>query len=142
MQKSHQQIDQLLTDHGLRKTSIRLDVLGVFMKNVDTAMSHQFLERELEESDRVTLYRTLKTFESKGIIHQALDGSGVSKYALCHVDCDEHKHLDDHAHFHCNDCGKTLCLEDSQAPQISVPAGYKVENAHLVIQGSCDQCTR
>ena len=131
---------QLLEQNALRKTNMRVDVLTLFMKQADTALSNQELETALDDSDRVTLYRTLKTFEKKGIIHQAIDGSGVTKYAMCHSDCTEHNHVDDHAHFHCNDCGKTLCLEEIDTPKVQLPTGYKADVSYMVIQGTCSHC--
>lgn len=131
---------QVLDNHALRKTAMRMDVLQVFLDKEEIALSNQELEAELEDSDRVTLYRTLKTFEKKGIIHQAIDGSGINKYAMCHADCTEHEHVDDHAHFHCTQCGKTLCLEEIDVPQVDVPPGYLVQTSYMVIQGQCNQC--
>lgn len=131
---------QLLENHSLRKTAMRIDVLSVFLKQEEIALSNQELENILEDSDRVTLYRTLKTFEKKGIIHQAIDGSGINKYAMCHADCSEHEHVDDHAHFHCTKCGKTLCLDEIDTPKVTVPSGYKTEASYMVIQGQCAQC--
>jgi len=141
MQKARaSRVVEILDRNGIRKTSIRQDVLSVFLENEDIALSNHELEGKLQESDRVTLYRTLKTFEKKGIIHQAIDGSGVNKYAMCHADCSEHEHLDNHAHFHCENCGKTLCLEEIHTPKVNVPAGYKVDASYMVIQGTCKDC--
>ncbi len=131
---------QLLQENALRKTNMRIDVLNIFLDHSETALSSQELENNLGNSDRVTLYRTLKTFEKKGIIHQAIDGSGVTKYAICQSDCTEHQHVDDHAHFHCNDCGKTLCLEQISTPKIDLPSGYEASANYIVIQGTCSQC--
>ena len=138
---STQKAIKVLENHDLRKTNMRVDVLGVFLTRADTALSNQELESELVDSDRVTLYRTLKTFEKKGIIHEAVDGSGVTKYAMCHSDCSEHQHVDDHAHFHCTKCGKTLCLDEIDTPKVDLPAGYQTEVSYMIIQGKCSKCT-
>jgi len=74
--------DGLLIRYELRKTNIRKEVLESFISSEGRALSHSQLELMLEDTDRVTLYRTLKTFEQKGIIHQAVDGSGIMKFAL------------------------------------------------------------
>ena len=140
--QSMQKAVKVLEQHSLRKTPMRIDVLSVFLNQEEIALSNQELETKLIDSDRVTLYRTLKTFEKKGIIHQAIDGSGINKYAICHSDCSEHEHVDDHAHFHCNQCGKTLCLEEIDTPTVVVPDGYVAEASYMVIQGQCNQCAR
>lgn len=131
---------KVLENHALRKTPMRVDVLSLLLQQEEVALSNQEIESHLQDSDRVTLYRTLKTFEKKGIIHQAIDGSGIVKYAICHSDCSEHEHVHDHAHFHCTQCGKTLCLEKIQAPEVHVPEGYVADVSYMVIQGQCNTC--
>lgn len=135
----NQRIQELLEKHQLRKTAIRTKVLHIFFSQRE-ALSHYDIERQLDQVDRITLYRTLKTFEDKGVIHKAIDGSDKLKYALCHDGCDEHEHHDAHAHFHCDDCGKTFCMDEVEAPAIKAPAGYQVANTHLVVTGKCDMC--
>jgi Fur family ferric uptake transcriptional regulator len=115
-------------------------VLEAFYKNSSSALSNQEIENEIQVSDRVTLYRTLKTFEKSGLIHQAIDGSGTTKYALCHNDCSNHEHLDNHAHFHCVSCEKTTCLEEIETPSVNLPKGFTSQESYLVIKGICETC--
>ncbi|MCB0703987.1 MAG: transcriptional repressor [Saprospiraceae bacterium] len=130
---------EILEKNGLRKTNVRLEVLDLFLKS-ETALAHQQLEHALADVDRITLYRTLKTYEQKGIIHRALDGTQTSKFALCESGCPEHEHHHSHAHFHCEACGKTTCIEEVDAPKVGLPDGYKISGIHLVIQGECADC--
>ena len=133
----------ILVENGLRKTAMRQGVLEIFLDS-DMAISQQLIETSLEKQfdkvDRITIYRTLKTFEQKGIIHKAIDGTHTPKYALCVDDCTEHEHHDTHAHFHCDDCNKTYCIEELEAPKIKAPKGFKVKSTHLVINGFCNDC--
>ncbi len=133
----------ILVENGLRKTVMRQGVLEIFLDS-DIAISQQLIETSLEKQfdvvDRITIYRTLKTFEQKGIIHKAIDGTHTPKYALCVDDCTEHEHHDTHAHFHCDDCSKTYCMEELEAPKIKAPKGFKVKSTHLVINGLCSDC--
>lgn len=131
----------ILAHHGLRKTPMRVQVLQVFLLNRDQALSSHQLETGLPDADRITLYRTLRTFEQKGIIHQALDGTLNQKYALCSGACTEHQHLDQHAHFHCSVCGKTICLDEVNQLLHQMPAGFIVHSSHLILRGSCPDCT-
>lgn len=131
---------QLLKESELRKTNARLQVLELFM-NTDRALSHQHLESKLQEVDRVTLYRTLKTFEQKGLIHKAFDGSEALKYALCaHHNCAEHQHNDNHVHFNCEKCDKTICLEQVNTPILTLPEGYQMAEQHVLVKGICPDC--
>lgn len=132
---------ELLNSHKLRKTPVRIEVLKYFLEKEDQALSHQDIEMAMDDSDRVTLYRTLKTFEGKGLIHQAIDGSGIQKFALCDHACNENHHFDDHPHFRCNKCDKTICMTNRIQHDFNLPSGYKVQSAHLVIQGLCNDCS-
>jgi Fur family ferric uptake transcriptional regulator len=131
---------QLLKRHGLRKTEMRRQVLEVFLEAERRAISQPDLQAALPDADYVTLYRILGSFEEKGIIHQVVDGGTVTKYALCHAACSEHEHHDDHAHFRCRQCGNTICLEGTIASKLRIPAGFLVEQTHLVLEGVCDRC--
>ncbi|PSR12405.1 MAG: transcriptional repressor [Bacteroidetes bacterium] len=133
-------ISDLLKKHGLRSTTMREEVLRTFFAANKRALDHPELERRLPHADRITLYRTLKTFAEKGLIHEVVDGGLATKYALCPDSCTEHQHHDEHAHFHCQDCGKTICLEATATATVQVPTGFRVKQTHLVVEGSCDEC--
>jgi Fur family ferric uptake transcriptional regulator len=133
------QLRETLKEHHLRTTTCREDVLSAFIAR-KTALSHGDLESTLGENyDRVTIYRTLKTFLEKGIIHKVLDDEGL-RYALCSDHCSDDKHQHDHVHFKCNQCGQTNCLENIHIPSIALPKGYKPGVFNLLIQGTCPAC--
>lgn len=135
-----QNVTELLQRHDLRKTAMRGTVLQLFLEAGKQALTHPQLERLLPDADRITLYRTLKAFEDKGLIHQVVDSSNATKYALCNDACTEHRHHDEHAHFHCHNCGQTICLDSITTSTIQVPRGFKVEQTHLVLEGTCSNC--
>ncbi len=131
---------QILKSNGLSKTEVRKKVLELFIDS-EVALSLPDIESSFDKLDRITLYRTLKTFENKGIIHKAIDGTNHPKYAMCEEDCDEHHHKDNHAHFHCTACNKTICLEEVPTPNIpNIPTGYTVQETTLILSGICDNC--
>lgn len=130
---------ELLSTAGLRKTEMRTSVLQIFVET-NHALSHQEIENNLQNVDRVTLYRTLKSFDQKGIIHKVMDGSGVDKYALCEHHCDEGHHHDNHIHFSCNQCGFTYCVDNAEMPDIKLPSGYLVVETNILINGVCNNC--
>jgi Fur family ferric uptake transcriptional regulator len=132
---------KILQDHDLRITNCRKEVLRTFLEK-QSALSHSDLEEVLNKDfDRVTLYRTLKTFLEKDLIHKVMDDSGATKYALCsHTADGEHSHDHDHVHFKCEKCGKTICIEEITLPKISLPKGYTNKETSLLIQGVCDKC--
>ena len=132
--------EHLLAHHKVRKTNIRIQVLGKFLDAPQQALAHSDLESQFERIDRVTLYRTLKTFEESGLIHEAVDGSGKQKFALCSDDCSEDHHQDDHAHFHCKQCNQTFCLDEVIIPAIKTPNNYQVDTTQLLLSGVCKNC--
>jgi len=138
-----QNTSDILKDHNLRVTSCRRDVLKSFIKRQE-ALSHSDLEDELKDDfDRVTIYRTLKTFLEYDLIHKVLDDSGATKYALCVHEHSEgsHHHQHDHVHFKCEKCGKTNCIEEISLPVVNLPSGYVSKDVSLLIQGVCNKCS-
>lgn len=133
-------VTDILKRHNLRRTLMREQVLHIFFAAGREAIAHPELERLLPDADRITLYRTLKSFEEKGVLHQVVDTSNATKYALCDATCTEHDHQDHHAHFHCQDCGKTICLDATTPAHIPTPPGYYVKQTHLVLEGTCEKC--
>lgn len=132
----------LLKQYGLRITEVRRSVLELFL-SARKALSQQDIDDRLPDMDRVTLYRTLRTFEEKGLIHRAVDGTTTSKYALCQDECTEHHHVDEHAHFHCVDCGVTYCVEGVAFPATPVKVqGARIDQVHLVLEGNCGACIK
>jgi Fur family ferric uptake transcriptional regulator len=133
---------QLLKEHHLRSTSSRAAILSLFLQN-DCALSYSDIEKRIATSyDRVTVYRTLKTFVDSGVIHKVLDDSGGLKYALCAIACTIHNHHHEHVHFKCSACGETICLEQVDIPSIQLPIGYSASELNLLIQGVCDKCQK
>jgi Fur family ferric uptake transcriptional regulator len=102
---------EILKESNLRVTSCRRDVLETFLGR-QVALSHSDLEEALKENfDRVTIYRTLKTFLENDLIHKVLDDTGAAKYALCNHRPEVPHHDHEHVHFKCEVCGNTNCLE-------------------------------
>jgi Fur family transcriptional regulator, ferric uptake regulator len=131
---------QILKDYDLRTTTSRSAILRLFLKN-SFALSYSDIEKEIAATfDRVTVYRTLKTFLDRGVIHKVLDNEGSLKYALCSEPCSTHEHHHEHVHFKCTRCGQTSCLEDVIIPKVSLPKGYVASEVNLLIQGICYKC--
>ena len=132
---------QLLRDHRLRRTSSRSAILGLFQRNTQ-ALSHGDIEKHLASGfDRVTVYRTLKAFVDKGVLHKVLDDQGALKYALCNDDCSVSGHRHEHVHFKCSHCGETSCMEGVAIPPVTLPGGYEAHEMNLLIQGICERCS-
>ena len=132
--------ENLLASKNIRVTAMRL-LIYKFLAEKDIAVTLSDIENAFEKADRTTLYRTIKTFEENGIVHQIDNGSGIIKYALCEEGCLCDIKTDLHLHFHCSNCNETVCLTDHKIPQINVPKGFISENVNLVVKGICDKCS-
>ena len=132
--------EQILREFHLRSTSSRTDILHLFLEH-PYALSYSDIEKEVAKAyDRVTVYRTLKTFLDRGVVHKVLDDQGGLKYALCKDRCTTAEHHHEHVHFKCTQCGQTNCLEDVKIPEVHLPKGYKARELNLLIQGICFKC--
>ncbi|HVF96309.1 MAG TPA: transcriptional repressor [Flavisolibacter sp.] len=132
-------LNDILHHKQLSGTESRRKILSLFFNSND-ALTHGDIEKEVgHKYDRVTIYRTLQTFEEKGIIHTIPTADNAIRYALC-KDCEEGHHHDEHVHFICRSCEKTICLDDVVSPRIDLPPGYVAESVQVVINGVCKDC--
>ncbi|HEU4472421.1 MAG TPA: transcriptional repressor [Flavisolibacter sp.] len=134
-------LNDILRRKNLSVTDSRKKILSLFLNSKD-ALAHGDIEKKAgEKFDRVTVYRTLQTFVEKGIVHTIPTADNSVRYALC-KDCTEGHHHDDHVHFVCTSCDKTICLDNVVSPNISLPEGYAPQNVQVVINGLCKDCNR
>jgi Fur family transcriptional regulator, ferric uptake regulator len=133
---------QILERHRVRPTPMRMLVLEQMLLHGRGASLNE-LEILLVQSDRITIYRTLKTFESHGIVHSVESANRGTIYALCDGACTPEGHEDSHPHFFCESCGKTDCTGDFPYEIVMTPeAGRnRVHRIEVIIRGICPECT-
>lgn len=132
-------VKEVLVSYNLKSTGCRNEVLDLLLQS-DHALAQSEIEKHVDHShDRVTVYRTLKTFLDKGLVHKVLDDEGGTKYALCQECANDH-HNHEHVHFKCEKCGQTLCLDEIAIPKIDLPKGFIISEKNLLIQGICEKC--
>jgi Fur family ferric uptake transcriptional regulator len=123
----------------LKVTKTRTDVLHQFYTSKHALSYSDINGYLLGKEDKATIYRTLKSFSEKGIIHEVFDGDKTTKYALCKNGCSVTEHHDAHAHFKCTVCNNAYCL-DKPVIDISIPQGYISKTFNLVVEGICISC--
>ena len=134
------QIEEILKKNHLSVTDSRQKIMQLFL-NSNGALAHADIEKKTGENfDRVTVYRTLQSFVEKGIIHLIPTKDNSIKYALCKDDCEAGHHHDNHVHFICDECSKTICLDDVTIPQVKLPKGFTPQHAEMVVNGICGDC--
>ena len=134
------EVRELLKKSRLSITDSRQRILDLFLRS-EGALSHADIEKRIADGiDRVTIYRTLQVFEEKGIIHTIPSADNSIKYALCKEDCAEGHHHDNHVHFVCDSCSKTICLDHVHVPDIKLPKGFYSRESNMVVSGVCSEC--
>ncbi|MFD1768755.1 Fur family transcriptional regulator [Sphingobacterium suaedae] len=130
--------DKLIQKHT-KPTTMRILVYEVLMQH-DIALSLSEIERAFQVADRVTIYRTLKTFEERGIVHR-ISENNTSKYKLCGETCTAEKHQDRHLHFYCKHCKETTCGTTIQLPS-GLDASVKIDEVRFFATGTCTLCLK
>ncbi len=128
--------ERLLERKHVKPTAMRILVVEELLKTTE-AVSLQDLEEALPTADKVTIYRTIKTFEDNDIVHAVVLPNGQTKYALCRHAGHQH-HI--HPHFTCTKCGQTHCLPQTHMQLEDFPQGYKVCDILLTFSGLCPEC--
>lgn len=135
----YEAFEQRLQARDIRPTAMRIRVLSYLLKS-KASISLGDLEEFFDRADRTTLYRTLKTFEEKRLIHRIVDDTGSSRYALCSSDCQCSYPADLHPHFFCTRCEDVYCLTDYRLPEFNVPDTFIAKDATYLIKGICGAC--
>jgi len=128
----------LLKNKKLSETPFRKEVLAIFGRH-NNAIPLSIVEKELKQYNRITLYRTIKIFLEKGIIHEITISGEESNYAICQEECATNNHQHQHIHFKCNRCGIIFCVEVDKFPTIILPE-YKIEQLEIQATGLCKSC--
>ena len=131
-------LTELMESHGVKVTANRIIVARALHASL-MPMSLPELERRIVTLDKSSIFRVLSLFRENHLVHVIEDGGGGVKYELCH----SHSSLADedaHAHFHCEVCGRTLCLDHVPVPMIRLPEGYEAHAVNYLVKGVCPEC--
>lgn len=125
-----------LEAHDVRPTAVRL-LLWRLVSNMTNTFALHDVEQAIPQMDRSSIFRTLRLFVEKHLLHEVDDGSGFQKYCVCR--CHDEAHTS-HIHFCCECCGKTYCMPHHQVPQLALPDGFVQHSQEYIIKGLCVQC--
>ncbi len=134
------ELEQNLKSYLIKPTAMRLLVLDCLLDR-EATLSLTDLYEAFEKSDRTTLNRLLQVFEENGMVHSIVDGTGVTKYALCSAACNSGNHDNAYIHFHCDQCGKNYCLPKFKIPSYELPEKFSKREVILVVKGKYADCT-
>ena len=133
-------IESLLAESGLRSTPNRMLVLRE-LTEARNPLSLIDLETRLATVEKSSVHRVLASLAEHGLIHSMEDGRGITHYELCHGAGHHHSPSDMHAHFYCERCRRTFCLDEIRAPQIELPEGFAARSLNFMFKGLCPECS-
>ncbi len=136
-------IIKTLEQTNIKPTPMRMLVLEQLMVQ-QRHLSLSDIEELLYPSDRVTIYRTLQTFVSKGLVHAIETAANGSMYALCSDGCKADFHNDNHPHFFCSACHSVTCTPDFVVNIVQKPNSpkYQLAKAEVTLKGLCPNCIK
>ena len=129
-------IENKLIQKNTKPTSMRILVYD-FLSSQHSAVSLSEIENQFSVVDRITIYRTLNTFEEKGIVH-SIQENKTTKYKLCSDECNEQTHKDLHLHFYCKICKETTCRDNFLLPDFSNT--FRIDEIRFFAKGICGNC--
>ena len=158
-------INELLTAHGLRRTTAARQVLGWLLAHPDTSYTHAQLQLALAgdghqkggtdagELDRVTLYRLIDRLTQVGLLLCRVDASRTRRYQAMPAE------IHAIAHFECQTCHRDSPLSGAlsgalkanandleRAAQTALEAlkalGYQGMSMDFAVRGKCADCVQ
>lgn len=127
---------------GLRVTEQRALVLGILRQSgehLDAEGIYAAARAQQADVSLATVYRAIRALERAGLIEQRHFGPGQT-----------HDHYEasggpEHYHFACVRCHRVFEFETPLLNRLQAELqrrrGWRVDRAHLTVEGECDECT-
>ncbi|MCF6285085.1 MAG: transcriptional repressor [Candidatus Hydrogenedentes bacterium] len=134
-------IDRLATEcrrANMRVTPQRLEIFRELLKSDDHPAVETLYQRVRKRQPTLsldTLYRTLATLESAGLVSRVGSLTGIARFEA---------NMTPHDHFLCVTCGKIADIpgpnRQDMVDQVELPEGYEVQCLQLELRGICAEC--
>lgn len=132
---------EILQDNSYKVTKGRIAILVFFLKN-HKPLTIDNIKNSLDiKIDKVTLYRAVNDFVSKGILNKINLGDMAAYYEISNT---EHHHH----HIICESCGLVEDIEDCHGTDmerktLNLSKSFSKINSHsLEFFGLCNKCTK
>lgn len=132
-------ITLMLEKAGVRPTPNRELVLRELL-DADRPLSMSDLEERLLTVEKSSIHSVLSVLVDHDLIHALEDGRGIAHYEPCGGH-GSHTAADMHAHFYCERCEKTFCLDDIDVPRPFLPQGFELRSLNYMLKGLCPECS-
>jgi Fur family ferric uptake transcriptional regulator len=132
------QAREMLKTARLYSTKGRVAIIKLLMKAGKPLSQEQIARRYGKKRvDKVTIYRTLESLLSVGLVHKVFTDKRAQHFELAH-NCTEQQC---HPHFTCSSCGDTHCLTDVSLPLAKSPhRGFVINRQQVCLEGLCPKC--
>lgn len=134
--KTPKEIGDTLRSKGVKPSVIRIRVMQYLLEhrahpNVDTI--YKFLIKEMPTLSKTSIYNTLKTFSSKGLVLEVMTGSGEILFD---------GYPERHAHFTCTECKKIVDVSlDCEMCKTHGLEGFTIMEQSVYLKGICGECS-
>lgn len=132
-------IDRVLQKHGLKKTSLRRNILSAFSETRTSLSQADLIEillKKFEAVDRVSIYRNLSHLKAAGVLHEV----DANNYVFCSHECEMHAHV----LLYCQKCHKHQEVKDHDriASFMSSLDEFKffAKKQPIFLRGICHSC--
>jgi len=129
---------ELLKRHNKRTTPGRVALMELLLGSSKAFTMAQIETRLSGSMDRVTIYRTLQTFQAIGLVFKMIDHKGTCRYML---NLEKHKNLNTHPHLQCTTCGEIICLPSLPDEYLEKLEKYEIDEIYFLMQGKCHECS-
>lgn len=126
----------ILADLGIKTSHQRVVILRYLLEH-DSHPSADAIYGDLAPStpglSKTTVYNTLKLFAATGLVEELTVLGKEVRYDLRDPS---------HSHFLCRGCGRIfdIAVAPAAIADLSVPAGFQVEERQLYLKGLCPAC--
>lgn len=131
---------QILREHGLKVTPQRIAVYNMLLgttEHPNAEMIHKALEPDNPTLSLATIYKTLDSFKSLGLVQELNVGDSSSRYDAV-VQC--------HPHTVCKVCGHVADLHIDNltdvTKRLAPDLDFDVECEQLILYGVCGNCRK
>ena len=138
-QRETDEVKNRLAAAGLRPTAQRGVVYGVLLGERDHPTADEvFLRAKRVKPDisMATVYNCLDAMLKCDLVKQVRTDEAATRYC---------PNMNEHAHFHCEECGQIFDIEGSAKPceaGLRMPRGFKVRQFEMSLSGLCKECAK
>ncbi|MEO1050510.1 MAG: transcriptional repressor [Bacteroidota bacterium] len=133
-----QSATEILKQYAQRTTDKRVALLELLMDS-PRAFALSDIEKQLSiPMDRVTIYRTLHSYEENGLVIKMVDQKGVGLYMFNHK---EHSNISTHPHLRCKECETVICLPCLPDEYLEELKKYEIDEMYFLMEGKCHKCS-